>query len=73
MITHRSLYYLHRLKLDFLSCDPFKVPLARLILAQACVDEYATTKTYELDPSLAKPIDEEPNVNMELDDWTVFF
>ena len=56
-----------------MSCDPFKAPLARLILAQACVDEYATNKTYELDPSLAKPIDDEPNVNMELDDWTVFF
>lgn len=45
---YRSLYYLNSLKMDFITCDPFKVPIARVICAQAYIDEFSIAKTHDM-------------------------
>jgi len=39
-----SIHLCHRLKLDYVSCSPFRVPVARLAAAQAAIGETASTK-----------------------------
>ncbi|HET9410836.1 MAG TPA: pyruvate, phosphate dikinase, partial [Candidatus Dormibacteraeota bacterium] len=39
-----SIHLCHRLKLDYVSCSPFRVPVARLAAAQAAIGEGASTK-----------------------------
>jgi pyruvate,orthophosphate dikinase len=72
-VCSRSLYYLHGMRVDFISCDPFKVPIARLVLAQAQIDEFAPEKTYELDPDSLRKDSSDTRADEVLDDWTVFF
>lgn len=40
----RSVAFLHTLGLDYVSCSPFRVPIARLAAAQAAVNSGATSK-----------------------------
>jgi hypothetical protein len=61
------------MRVDFISCDPFKVPIARLVLAQAQIDEFAPEKTYELDPDSLRKDSGDTRADEVLDDWTVFF
>jgi pyruvate,orthophosphate dikinase len=35
----RSIAFCHRLNLDYVSCSPFRVPIARLAAAQAALQE----------------------------------
>jgi pyruvate,orthophosphate dikinase len=37
--------FCHRLGLTYVSCSPFRVPVARLAAAQAALDEAAAKKT----------------------------
>jgi len=39
-----SIHLCHRLNLDYVSCSPFRVPVARLAAAQAAIGETASTK-----------------------------
>src|SRR5579859_2182775 len=39
-----SIHLCHRLNLDYVSCSPFRVPVARLAAAQAAIGESASTK-----------------------------
>ena len=39
-----SIHLCHRLNLNYVSCSPFRVPVARLAAAQAAIGETATTK-----------------------------
>ncbi len=39
-----SIHLCHRLNLDYVSCSPFRVPVARLAAAQAAIGEQASTK-----------------------------
>jgi pyruvate,orthophosphate dikinase len=39
-----SIHLCHRLGLDYVSCSPFRVPVARLAAAQAAIGEVSTTK-----------------------------
>jgi pyruvate, orthophosphate dikinase len=39
-----SIHLCHRLNLDYVSCSPFRVPVARLAAAQAAIGEGASTK-----------------------------
>ena len=38
----RSIAFCHELGLDYVSCSPFRVPLARLAAAQAALNESGT-------------------------------
>jgi hypothetical protein len=72
-VNSRSLYYANKLGLNFISCEPFKVPLARLIVAQAHIDESAVSKRFELGPEILV-VDEENKMDEgKPDDWVVFF
>jgi pyruvate,orthophosphate dikinase len=37
----RSIAFCHRIDLDYVSCSPFRVPIARLAAAQAALQEQA--------------------------------
>jgi pyruvate,orthophosphate dikinase len=37
----RSIAFCHRIDLDYVSCSPFRVPIARLAAAQAALQEEA--------------------------------
>ena len=50
--TAKAIYYFHDLEVDYLTCDAYKAPLSRLLLAQATIDSRSTTKRFELDPSM---------------------
>ena len=39
--THLSVEFCHKIGLDYVSCSPFRVPIARLAAAQAAIAEKA--------------------------------
>ena len=39
----RSVAFCHRIRLDYVSCSPYRVPLARLAAAQAALAEAGVT------------------------------
>jgi pyruvate,orthophosphate dikinase len=43
----RSIAFFHRAKLDYVSCSPFRVPIARLAAAQAALHDQVTITTAE--------------------------
>jgi pyruvate,orthophosphate dikinase len=43
----RSIAFFHRVKLDYVSCSPFRVPIARLAAAQAALHDQVETTTAE--------------------------
>ncbi len=43
----RSIAFFHRVKLDYVSCSPFRVPIARLAAAQAALQDQIETTTAE--------------------------
>jgi pyruvate,orthophosphate dikinase len=43
----RSIAFFHRAKLDYVSCSPFRVPIARLAAAQAALHDQIDTTTAE--------------------------
>ena len=36
-----SIHFCHRVRLDYVSCSPYRVPIARLAAAQAAIQEKA--------------------------------
>ena len=40
----KSVHFFHRVGLDYVSCSPFRVPIARLSAAQACIEEPGAKK-----------------------------
>jgi pyruvate,orthophosphate dikinase len=43
----RSIAFFHRVKLDYVSCSPFRIPIARLAAAQAALQDQMATTTAE--------------------------
>jgi pyruvate,orthophosphate dikinase len=41
---HDSVVFCHELGLDYVSCSPYRVPLARLAAAQAALEEAGTAQ-----------------------------
>jgi pyruvate,orthophosphate dikinase len=50
----RSIRYLHRTGVDYVSCSPYRIPIAKLVAAQAAIQESVETKmAVEYDASAA--------------------
>ncbi len=43
--TGRSVKFCHSVGMDYVSCSPFRVPIARLAAAQAVIEEQAARKS----------------------------
>ncbi len=50
----KSVVFFHRVGLDYVSCSPFRVPVARLAAAQAAIQDAVTTKATPRPRSAAK-------------------
>ncbi len=55
-----SVEFCHRIGLDYVSCSPFRVPIARLAAAQAALRERAAKKPAVKKPAVKKPAAKKP-------------
>ncbi len=52
----KSVKFCHRVGMDYVSCSPYRVPIARLAAAQAMIEEDATRKAPRRKPKAAKKV-----------------
>lgn len=43
-----SIFFCHRIGLDYVSCSPYRIPLARIAAAQACIEQESMEATKEV-------------------------
>ncbi len=56
-----SVYFCHELGMDYVSCSPYRVPIARLAAAQAVVMKPAAKATKKAKPAKSKPAARKPD------------